>query len=392
MIIKIIGTSLGQTYTEMDSLLGHLFNASRYNKFVRPLHNQTHVIKVNFKHIIKSIEEFDIASGELLITSCFEIKWIDEMLLWNPTLYRGKSKIPLPKGMYWKPEFYLTNGPANEDSSIYGSGFAPAWTTYKGLVKVIPAGSYKTKCNIDTTSYPYDIHTCMFRFVVSNHDSSDLILNSPKPAVYLSGLKEHGEWEIINFDAQILHVKENHIEDVTFPMFQTSLYLKRRPTFEIITAFAPLTLMSCLNMATCFIRPDSGERLSFAITLYLSLVLTATAVTETIPKNSLKMPYFSYQVLTINCINTVGVLWSIFIVHFSNNSRMQHRLPEFLVKMVMKRRQKNLNFEIVREKSRLSMTSFEHAEKNEKDIKAENAEECSYMNGQEVAEALDEII
>jgi hypothetical protein len=46
IIIKIIGTSLGQTYTEMDSLLGHLFNASRYNKFVRPLHNQTHVIKV----------------------------------------------------------------------------------------------------------------------------------------------------------------------------------------------------------------------------------------------------------------------------------------------------------------------------------------------------------
>jgi hypothetical protein len=35
--------------------------------------------------------------------------------------------------------------------------------------------------------------------------------------------------------------------------------------------------MSCLNMATCYVRPDSGERLSFAITLYLSLVLSATA-------------------------------------------------------------------------------------------------------------------
>jgi hypothetical protein len=46
IILKALETSLGQTYTEMDSLLGHLFNETRYNKDLRPLENQSHVIQV----------------------------------------------------------------------------------------------------------------------------------------------------------------------------------------------------------------------------------------------------------------------------------------------------------------------------------------------------------
>jgi hypothetical protein len=47
IIGNAVGATFGQTYKEMDSLLGHLFDEKRYNKMLRPLLNQTDVIKVS---------------------------------------------------------------------------------------------------------------------------------------------------------------------------------------------------------------------------------------------------------------------------------------------------------------------------------------------------------
>ncbi|XP_060594239.1 neuronal acetylcholine receptor subunit beta-3-like [Ruditapes philippinarum] len=337
IIGNAVGATFGQTYKEMDSLLGHLFDEKRYNTMLRPLLNQTDVIKVNLTQFISSIEYFDITTGELLVNGYFEIEWIDEMLKWDPDLYAGKKRIMLPRGKHWKPNFYLTNGPANEESSVYGSGFAPAWATYQGSVRTIPAGSYKTKCNVNTSFYPYDMHTCYFKFIISNHDDTEIMLNSPSTDIIVSDLKENGELEIKGTNINILLLKDSNIENVTMPMFQSSFAIKRRATFELVNVFIPFTLMSCLNMATCFVCPSSGERLTFAITLYLSLVVTTTAATERIPENSLKIPYLSYQFLVLNCINTVGVLWSIYIVNYAGKPAVQY-LPNCLLRIVMKRR------------------------------------------------------
>ena len=309
--------------------------------------------------------------------------------MWNPALTGGKTRIMLPEGKYWKPDLHLINGPANEESSIYGSGFFPAWVTHQGLVRIIPAGSYKTKCNVDTTLYPYDIHKCYFKFMVSNHDSTELTLQSPTSEIQLIDIHENGEWEVKESDAKILHVGKKNIDNITIPMFQSSFSLTRRPTFECVNSFTPLTLMSCLNIATCFVRPDSGERLTFAITLYLSLVFTSTAVSEKIPKSSLKMPYFSYQVLMINCINTVGVLWSIYIVHVASKQKLQH-VPKFLLSLVKKKKQKNINIKTANTNSRLSIVLPEQEGHN--DIaKIEDEGEYLEITGQEMAEILDGI-
>ena len=42
----VTGT-LGQSYKEMDSLVEYLFNETRYNKLIRPLRNQSNVVKVS---------------------------------------------------------------------------------------------------------------------------------------------------------------------------------------------------------------------------------------------------------------------------------------------------------------------------------------------------------
>ncbi|XP_060586961.1 neuronal acetylcholine receptor subunit alpha-6-like [Ruditapes philippinarum] len=316
------------------------------------------------------------------------------MLTWDPALFGGREKIQLPKDKYWKPEISLTDGPANEDTSIYGSGFYPAWATYQGIVMIIAAGSYKTKCIVDTTFYPYDMHSCYFQFIVSNYDSTELMISSPSPDIHFSDFKENGEWEVKSTDTNVMLVKEKNIDSVGIPMYQSSFLLKRRSKFEMINSLTPIMFMLFLNIATCFVRPESGERTTFAITLYLALVFAATSLTETIPRNSLKMPMISYQLLSVNIINTVGVLWSIFIVNCASKSVAHRYLPNFLLRMITKRRHKSKNnIKMVPvENSVVSILPVEGTDISDgQKEEVCNEPQSANITGQEVAEVLDTI-
>jgi hypothetical protein len=156
--------------------------------------------------------------------------------------------------------------------------------------------------------------------------------------------------------------------------------------------------MLFLNIATCFVRPESGERTTFAITLYLALVFAATSLTETIPRNSLKMPMISYQLLTVNIINTVGVLWSIFIVNCACKSAADRYLPNFLLRMIMKRRKKSKNNStmIPVEESIVSILPVDGTDISDGDTTPQKEDVCNEpqsanITGQEVAEVLDSI-
>ena len=319
------------------------------------------------------------------------------MLTWDPALYGGRSRIQLPKGKYWKPNLYLTNGQANEESSIYSSGFAPAWLTYQGSVLIIPAGNYWTKCDIETTFYPMDMHMCNFQFV-SDYDSTELILHSPSSDINFSDYNNNGEWEIKKVSTEIRILKQINIKNVTIPMFQCSISLKRRAMFEWINSLSPISLMFLLNVATCYVRPDSGERIAFAITLYLSFVFAATALIDRIPNNSLKMPILSYQHLVIIFMNTVGVLWSIYIVHCASKPVVHPGIPNLLLKMILKQREKNKNntncFPVNKsgtEESFLSVDDNSTVAAENKDKEGEITEKISDISGLEVANALDTI-
>jgi hypothetical protein len=136
-------------------------------------------LQINLTQFLLAIETFDIISGELDITEFFKITWTDELLTWDPYVHLGKERIPLPKGKVWKPEILLRSSAAADSYEITECKFSPTWVSYQGSVLMTPACTFRVRCNIDTTFYPFDTHECSFYFIVSNHDSTELVLNSP---------------------------------------------------------------------------------------------------------------------------------------------------------------------------------------------------------------------
>jgi hypothetical protein len=300
----------------------------------------TVIFQADFTAYLLSVEHFDISTREAVITAYYDISWKDEYLTWDPSEYGGQEILHLPEGKFWMPDIVLTLQPVNTENTVYFNGAFSAWVTYHGDLTLIQIGTYQTRCKVDTTLYPFDIHQCNFQFIMMSHRVEDLKIRLPTKAVDTDLLRKNGEWYIEDTNVTVVVVPTGFkIKDyISSDMVDVSFTLRRRPTFIINNIYVPIILMSSLNIATCYVRPDSGERLSFAVTLYLSLVFATTAAIESIPNNSLKMPYMSYEILMINFINTIGVAWSIFIVRLSNIKNIdQKKIPNFLLKMVRKR-------------------------------------------------------
>lgn len=295
-----------------------------------------HILQVNVTQFLRSIDRMDISTGELLSSGYFKVTWFDQMLTWDPSMYGGKYIIPLPKAKFWKPEIAVSHAPAYGDELIYSSDFT-AWSTHQGHVTMVHAGNFKTRCSIDTTFYPVDSHECIFQISVLNHDTSELSLSSPTTDINTDKVDQNIEWQIDKTIAKTIYIAEEEIEhEQLIPLLQTTIVLKRRPSAIMMFKYCPFTFLTFLNLFTCFVRPDSGERLSFAVTLYLSLILATTSLMENMPTNSLKIPLMLYDVLLCNFINTAGVFWSIYVVHLAKTPKDQLKMPAFIIRYTSK--------------------------------------------------------
>ena len=63
------------------------------------------------------------------------------------------------------------------------------------------------------------------------------------------------------------------------------LTLRRRPTYYNLNIFLPVVALSLLGQLTFTVPVESGERLSYALTVLLSLSVYSTSVANTIPRS-----------------------------------------------------------------------------------------------------------
>ncbi|XP_055957773.1 neuronal acetylcholine receptor subunit non-alpha-2-like, partial [Patella vulgata] len=65
---------------------------------------------------------------------------------------------------------------------------------------------------------------------------------------------------------------------------------KRRPTFYVQTIILPIMVLSFLNVMTFWLPDDSGEKISFATSVLLSLTVFLSITSGLLPQTSDKPP------------------------------------------------------------------------------------------------------
>ncbi|XP_045176165.2 neuronal acetylcholine receptor subunit beta-2-like isoform X2 [Mercenaria mercenaria] len=244
-----------------------------------------------------AIIAFDEREESLKTAGYLELQWRDEYLKWDPDQYDNIYKLFLPQEDIWKPDLSLRN--TYKTFTGLGSSYLNVEVDNTGLVYWIPFQVLESTCAVDTSYFPFDVQTCTLKFTAWSYSMTELEIHKSIDGVRLEDYVENSSWGITETYAS----ETTTDEAVVYFIFK----LKRKSGFYIINIIIPVVLLSVLSVLTFILPVSSGEKASYAVTVFLSLALFMTIVTSELPKNSENTSLLAVYMMVVS-------IWSTLIV------------------------------------------------------------------------------
>ena len=284
--IYILAIINAYTIDDEDRLRTNLFQS--YNKDIRPPYNQSTALQININFVLTAINDMNDAMGLMTSVGVFDLTWNDDRLVWNSSEYSGLSDILVRGDVVWSPTLFVFNSidlksvnRGNIMSRIYNNG------TVDSLIGIKLITYYDSQM----TYFPFDTQTCKIITYVYGYPTSDVSLHSVSERVPTWSYSDNSGWALIDTSARPSCVGDYCI------VVEFELTLKRRHLYFSVSMLAPIIILSAVN-PTVFLMPiDSGERVSFSVTMLLSFGVFLSEISNHMPEVSDPMAYLSYYIL-----------------------------------------------------------------------------------------------
>ncbi|XP_061171487.1 acetylcholine receptor subunit alpha-like [Saccostrea echinata] len=298
----------GFLYSDAESLLQDVFK--NYSTDIRPKENLSEVLEVSIKPIVFSVNDFDEVSGVLSIVSSFMLVWHDFRLTWTPSNYGGIEELPVPKQKLWIPNIFLLD-PAKKMEAVGDEDFLGR-ISFSGRVTWVPAGLLQTTCNVDMYKFPFDTQSCSFTIALWGYSPSETRLtpHDNKTTVDTSYYSSNAQWTLKGTE-----MKRSSLGDYD-NLLEIGIILERKYLYFVINMLAPILLLSLLNPLVFVLPVESGERLSYAITIFLSFAVFMTLLSDNIPKSSEPMSMMSYFLIITMSMSTLICILAVVTMRF----------------------------------------------------------------------------
>lgn len=278
--------------------------------------NLTHVYVIL---LMGHINDFDEVNGHAKTTSYIKVGWRDPRLSWNTSEYPVTDHITInlkdiwiPHVILWNPiDNYIIVDPENDQQLVlvYPNG----WVTYTNLAIL------STLCVPNVEFFPFDKHNCDIELLI--YESlfyGESITVQPHlldlKEQFNSSFSEHPQWKLIPGTSHTFNFSKVVI--VRFPFI-----FQRRGSFMLFNLVFPVMLISLLNVCAFAIPFESGERVSFAMSVFLSVLFYMTIVADFLPHSASPMPLWSWYLLFKISCSAIITLSSIRVIQLSKRHR-----------------------------------------------------------------------
>ena len=296
-----------------------------YDTNVRPLKDQSQPLVVEVSLFIVALQEFDEVLESISLVSVFHIKWTDEKLMWSASDFGGIDRAYFGYEDVWVPELILTNPSEKLDS------FGRKWQRIRydndGKALWKPGTVLQASCAVNAYYFPFDIQECYLQVYVWGYDPSEVKFNAGRDTVGLDFMSKHGTWDVIGTSVEVSH--SGPASGVIF-----HFRLERKPQYLIINILLPILFLNLLNVLVFLLPAESGERVSFSITVLLSIAVFMTIVSDTLPKTSEPLPLISYTLLGSFVVSSVTTVITVLNLRLFN-SKEDQPVPNWIVKMYL---------------------------------------------------------
>ncbi|XP_056609586.1 5-hydroxytryptamine receptor 3A-like isoform X2 [Triplophysa dalaica] len=281
-------------------------------KSMRPVYNWTTPTKAFVDLYVTSITDVNEKAQTISTQITYESGWISEFTKWNARDFCGIQMLSIEKDKMWIPDIVFTESVKTEFATTENPYVK--LTSY-GLIAKFETIAVTSACKIDLLNFPYDVQTCSLTIHSPMHPAFELTLNSYSSASFLTSsskkaFQTQGEWELLN-----INMSKANASTLQYPQDQLiyTITLKRRPLLYVITFISPVFCFLVLDVASFFIDAGGGEKLSFKVTLLLSISVLLLILNDKLPSTANEVPWIGVYCITIFILIGISILETIFV-------------------------------------------------------------------------------
>ena len=288
-------------------LYTHLF--STYRTDTRPVKNYSTTVIVHVGFKLSSVDGLDGAKQTFRAAGWFDISWTDEMLTWDRNQYAGISRIDVPADRIWKPDLGLRND-ANK-FAMMSQYDGHCVITADGNVTWYVAIRRTLTCAVHVEKFPFDTQTCSVEVVQWATGISEINMTVALQTLASALYSSIHEWEVTGQSANRTILIYPYLKQV-FVAFQYSL--KRKPLIFIITSALPLILLSMLKLFVFFLPTESGEKISFSVSVTVAYAVLMTMATNELPESPDTVSIFGLYTDIMFFINVMVIVFCVIVI------------------------------------------------------------------------------
>ena len=146
-----------------------------------------------------------------------------------------------------------------------------------------------------------------------------------------------GEWKPMSLETEEEYLLFNCCPE-EFSSITYQFTIDRLPDFYFLYIILPMIALSFLFLLAFFIPPHTGERMSFGISVLLSLTVYMLVVAEKVPENSNTRSMLGTSFTAIIYLLSVGLCFALINAVCTFNTRKPHR---YLLMLVSKKNEAN---------------------------------------------------
>ena len=139
--------------------------------------------------------------------------------------------------------------------------------------------------------------------------------------IVLDDYEPNPQWELLNSSWTVVY----GIYDVTITFTMT---MKRVPSYVMFTVLLPVLLLTMLNIFVFILPCESGERVGYAVTVFLSFAVFFTLISGVLPES---VALFTIYVIIMTAQSAVICMIAIVQVRLSCNEEQERPVPKWLV-------------------------------------------------------------
>lgn len=146
-----------------------------------------------------------------------------------------------------------------------------------------------------------------------NYEETELLLSAVNDELAKTGVyKVNGEWDLI-----ATRISTSLDDELTLRFI-----IKRKPAFLVVNILLPIIFMAFVNLLVFVLPVECGERVGFAVTILLALVVFLTLVGDNLPNTSEQMSLLGFYllvVLILSILMTVATAFNLQLYYKQGN-------------------------------------------------------------------------